>query len=45
MKINKLSIFKKKKKNYEKYGVFRNMRNLIFLCGCLMDFNLNKSMS
>lgn len=36
---------KKKKKNYEKYGVFRNMRNLIFLCGCLMDFNLNKSMS
>lgn len=43
MKINKLSIFKKK--IMEKYGVFRNMRNLIFLCGCLMDFNLNKSMS
>lgn len=31
-----------KKKIMEKYGVFRNMRNLIFLCGCLMDFNLNK---
>lgn len=44
MKINKLSIFKKKK-IMEKYWVFRNMRNLIFLCGCLMDFNLNKSMS
>lgn len=34
-----------KKKTMEKYWVFRNMRNLIFPCGCLMDFNLNKSMS